>query len=163
MTEVPALHLAEIADMQGPLPERAQAMLHELGRHVPFDASWMAMADPLSARQRNVERAPRVPACAWATVRTGEPGKSSGCRGNPGTGRHRPPPVTTVAPSASPTSRPNAASDGRRSSARATRGRSRPRRSPCSGVNEAGSSLSRVTNPRWRPSSAKTPTATPFR
>ncbi len=49
MTEAPALHLAEIADGQGPLPERAQAMLHELGRHVPFDASWMALADPLSA------------------------------------------------------------------------------------------------------------------
>src|SRR5688500_9207361 len=49
MTEAQALHLAEIADRPGPLPERAQAMLHELGRHVPFDASWMAMADPLSA------------------------------------------------------------------------------------------------------------------
>src|SRR4029450_10455444 len=49
MTEAPALHLAEIADRPGPLPERAQAMLHELGRLVPFDASWMAMADPLSA------------------------------------------------------------------------------------------------------------------
>src|SRR4029450_7066587 len=49
MTEAPALHLAEIADSPGPLPERAQAMLHELRRHVPFDASWMAMADPVSA------------------------------------------------------------------------------------------------------------------
>src|SRR4029453_3448334 len=49
MTEAPALPLAEIAHRPGPLPERAQAMLHELGRHVPFDASWMAMADPLSA------------------------------------------------------------------------------------------------------------------
>jgi DNA-binding CsgD family transcriptional regulator len=49
MTEAPALHLAEIAARPGPLPERAQALLHELGRHVPFDASWVALADPLGA------------------------------------------------------------------------------------------------------------------
>ena len=41
--------MAEIAAMPGPLPERAQALLHELGRHVPFDASWVALADPMGA------------------------------------------------------------------------------------------------------------------
>ena len=49
MTQAPAIHLAEIAARPGPLPERAQALLHELGRHVPFDASWMALADPQGA------------------------------------------------------------------------------------------------------------------
>jgi len=47
MTEAPALRLAEIAATPGRLPERAQALLHELGRHIPFDASWLALADPL--------------------------------------------------------------------------------------------------------------------
>ncbi|MGY1738646.1 response regulator transcription factor [Geodermatophilus sp. SYSU D00684] len=47
MTEAPALHLAEIAATPGRLPDRAQELLHELGRHIPFDASWMALADPL--------------------------------------------------------------------------------------------------------------------
>ena len=47
MTEAPALHLAEIAAAPGPLPERAQSLLHELGRHLPFDAAWMALAEPL--------------------------------------------------------------------------------------------------------------------
>jgi DNA-binding CsgD family transcriptional regulator len=46
MTEVPALHLAEIAATPGPLPERAQALLVELRVHIPFDASWMALAEP---------------------------------------------------------------------------------------------------------------------
>lgn len=49
MTEAPALRLAEIAATPGRLPDRAQAMLHELGRHIPFDASWMALADPLGS------------------------------------------------------------------------------------------------------------------
>src|SRR4051794_25335971 len=49
MTEAPALHLAELAAMPGPLPERAEALLHELGRLVPFDASWMALPDPRGA------------------------------------------------------------------------------------------------------------------
>src|SRR5690349_10702351 len=49
MTEAPAVRLAEIAATPGPLPERAQALLRELGRHVPFDASWIALADPLSS------------------------------------------------------------------------------------------------------------------
>lgn len=47
MTEAPAVRLAEIAAAPGRLPERAQAMLHELGRHIPFDASWMALAEPM--------------------------------------------------------------------------------------------------------------------
>jgi DNA-binding CsgD family transcriptional regulator len=47
MTEAPAVRLAEIAASPGRLPERAQALLHELGRHIPFDASWMALAEPL--------------------------------------------------------------------------------------------------------------------
>ncbi|MGY1833413.1 response regulator transcription factor [Geodermatophilus sp. SYSU D01180] len=47
MTEAPDLRLAEIAATPGRLLDRAQALLHELGRHIPFDASWMALADPL--------------------------------------------------------------------------------------------------------------------
>src|SRR3954454_11646445 len=49
MRDAPTLHLAEIAAMPGPLHERAQALLHELVRHVPFDASWIALAEPLGA------------------------------------------------------------------------------------------------------------------
>jgi DNA-binding CsgD family transcriptional regulator len=47
MTEAPAIRLAEIAASPGRLPERARALLVELRRYVPFDASWMALADPL--------------------------------------------------------------------------------------------------------------------
>ena len=47
MTEAPAVRLAEIAASPGRLPERARALLVELRRHVPFDASWMALADPM--------------------------------------------------------------------------------------------------------------------
>src|SRR5918912_2631508 len=47
MTEAPAVRLAEIAATPGRLPERARALLHELGRHIAFDASWMALAEPL--------------------------------------------------------------------------------------------------------------------
>jgi DNA-binding CsgD family transcriptional regulator len=50
MTEAPALRLAEIAATPGRLPERAQELLHELSRHIAFDASWMAVADPLGSR-----------------------------------------------------------------------------------------------------------------
>jgi DNA-binding CsgD family transcriptional regulator len=49
MMQAPALRLAEIAAMPGRLPERAQALLVELRRHVPFDASWLALADPLGS------------------------------------------------------------------------------------------------------------------
>ena len=47
MTEAPALRLNEIAADPEPLPERAEALLNELSRHIPFDASWMALAEPL--------------------------------------------------------------------------------------------------------------------
>src|SRR4051794_1587032 len=46
MTEAPTLRLAEIAATPGRLPERARALLHELGRHIHFDASWIALAEP---------------------------------------------------------------------------------------------------------------------
>src|SRR4051812_5907948 len=49
MTEAPALRLAEIAASPERLPERAQALLVELHRHVAFDASWMALAEPLGS------------------------------------------------------------------------------------------------------------------
>ena len=49
----PALRLAEIAADPAPVPERAQAMLDELQRHVPFDASWLAMAEPLTHFSRS--------------------------------------------------------------------------------------------------------------
>ena len=49
MPPAPAVRLAEIAATPGRLSERAQALLHELGRHIPFDASWIALADPLSS------------------------------------------------------------------------------------------------------------------
>jgi DNA-binding CsgD family transcriptional regulator len=54
MTEAPALQLAEIAARPGPLPERAEALLHELGRHVPFDAAWMALAAPMGTGYTSV-------------------------------------------------------------------------------------------------------------
>jgi DNA-binding CsgD family transcriptional regulator len=47
MTEAPVLRLAEIAAGPERLPERAQSLLVELRRHVPFDGSWMALAEPL--------------------------------------------------------------------------------------------------------------------
>src|SRR3954451_1706721 len=47
MTEASALRLAEIAASPERLTERAQALLVELRRHVPFEASWMALAEPL--------------------------------------------------------------------------------------------------------------------
>lgn len=47
MTGASALRLAEIAAASGGLPERAEALLRELRRHLPFDASWIALADPL--------------------------------------------------------------------------------------------------------------------
>jgi DNA-binding CsgD family transcriptional regulator len=49
MMYAPALRLADIAAMPGRLPDRAQALLVELRRHVPFDASWLALADPLGS------------------------------------------------------------------------------------------------------------------
>ena len=46
MTEALVPDLAEIATTPGPLPERAQSLLHALGRYLPFDAAWMALAQP---------------------------------------------------------------------------------------------------------------------
>jgi len=48
MTEAPALSLAEIAATPGRLEDRAEELLAELGRHIPFDGAWMALAEPLS-------------------------------------------------------------------------------------------------------------------
>src|ERR1700710_1607632 len=47
--QLPSLELAEIADSTRPLPERAQEMLGGLRRLVPFDAAWLALADPVSS------------------------------------------------------------------------------------------------------------------
>src|SRR3954451_16116720 len=46
MTEAPVLRLAEIASSEQRLPDRAQALLLELRQQVPFDASWLALAEP---------------------------------------------------------------------------------------------------------------------
>jgi len=46
---IAGLELTEIADSTSPLPERSQEMLHNLRRHVPFDAAWLALADPMSS------------------------------------------------------------------------------------------------------------------
>ena len=40
------LQLGEIAARPGPVRGRAQALLAELHRHVPFDGAWMAIAEP---------------------------------------------------------------------------------------------------------------------
>jgi DNA-binding CsgD family transcriptional regulator len=45
----PSLELGAIADSSSPLPERAQGMLERLRRLVPFDAAWLALADPMSS------------------------------------------------------------------------------------------------------------------
>src|SRR2546423_580493 len=49
MEPTPTLELAEIAASSGPVPERAQGMLEQLRRLVPFDAAWLASADPMSS------------------------------------------------------------------------------------------------------------------
>src|SRR5919202_7033042 len=41
------LELAEIASSTGSLPGRAQDVLECLRRLVPFDAAWLALADPM--------------------------------------------------------------------------------------------------------------------
>ena len=50
MAETPGLALAETAASTEPLPGRAQEMLQNLRRLVPFDAAWLALADPTSTR-----------------------------------------------------------------------------------------------------------------
>jgi DNA-binding CsgD family transcriptional regulator len=49
MEQTRSLELAEIADSTRPLAERAQEMLERLRRLVPFDAAWLALADPMSS------------------------------------------------------------------------------------------------------------------
>jgi DNA-binding CsgD family transcriptional regulator len=47
MEDAPALELAEIAISTGSPTERAQSMLDRLRRVTPFDAAWVALADPV--------------------------------------------------------------------------------------------------------------------
>jgi DNA-binding CsgD family transcriptional regulator len=54
MAESPGLELSEIAASAGPLPGRAQEMLEGLRRLVPFDAAWLALADPMSSSYTSV-------------------------------------------------------------------------------------------------------------
>src|SRR3954463_13248170 len=49
MEQTRSLELAEIADSTRPLAERAQEMLDRLRGLVPFDAAWLALADPMSS------------------------------------------------------------------------------------------------------------------
>ncbi|WP_409330267.1 helix-turn-helix transcriptional regulator [Trujillonella humicola] len=49
MTQMPLLELAEIAASTGPLLDRSQDMLEALRRIVPFDAAWLALADPMGS------------------------------------------------------------------------------------------------------------------
>jgi hypothetical protein len=49
MEQTRSLELAEIADSTGSLSERAQQMLERLRHLVPFDAAWLALADPMSS------------------------------------------------------------------------------------------------------------------
>jgi DNA-binding CsgD family transcriptional regulator len=46
VTKDAALRVADIAASPGLLQERAQALLIELGHHIAFDASWIALAEP---------------------------------------------------------------------------------------------------------------------
>lgn len=51
MTEEPLVPaLTEIAATRGPLLERAQALLDALERHLPYDAAWIALAEPMGSR-----------------------------------------------------------------------------------------------------------------
>jgi len=49
MNETAGLELAEVAASTSPLPQRSQEMLQHLRRLVPFDAAWLALADPMSS------------------------------------------------------------------------------------------------------------------
>src|SRR4051812_46305674 len=49
MEQTRGLELAEIADSTSPLAERTQQMLERLRRLVPFDAAWLALADPMDS------------------------------------------------------------------------------------------------------------------
>ncbi|MGY1592940.1 response regulator transcription factor [Geodermatophilus sp. SYSU D00708] len=54
MKDTASLELAEIADSTSPLPQRSQEMLQNLHRLVPFDAAWLALADPMSSSYTSV-------------------------------------------------------------------------------------------------------------
>src|SRR4051795_1144587 len=49
MEQTRGLELAETASSTSPLAERAQDMLERLRHLVPFDAAWLAIADPMSS------------------------------------------------------------------------------------------------------------------
>ncbi|SHF85023.1 hypothetical protein [Geodermatophilus nigrescens] len=49
MTRTAGLDLAEIAASTRLLPQRSQEMLRTLRRRVPFDAAWMALAEPMGS------------------------------------------------------------------------------------------------------------------
>src|SRR3954465_5817137 len=49
MQATPSLEVVEIAASTGPVPDRAQGMVDRLRRLVPFDAAWLASADPMSS------------------------------------------------------------------------------------------------------------------
>jgi DNA-binding CsgD family transcriptional regulator len=49
VVETTSLELAEIGASTGPLPRRAKDMLDSLRRGLPFDAAWLALADPMSS------------------------------------------------------------------------------------------------------------------
>ncbi|CCH89104.1 Two-component response regulator [Modestobacter italicus] len=49
MAETPSLQLANAASSTSSLAERAQEMLEALRHLVPFDAAWLALADPMSS------------------------------------------------------------------------------------------------------------------
>src|SRR3954464_7689338 len=49
MEQTRSLELTEIADSTSSLPERAQGMLQRLRGLVPFDAAWLAIADPMGS------------------------------------------------------------------------------------------------------------------
>jgi DNA-binding CsgD family transcriptional regulator len=54
MDDSPALEMAEIAASGGSLTDRAQWMLESLRRVTPFDAAWVALADPLNGSYRSL-------------------------------------------------------------------------------------------------------------
>ncbi|MBV9594554.1 MAG: helix-turn-helix transcriptional regulator, partial [Actinobacteria bacterium] len=54
MEDSHALDLADIAASSGSLAERAQWMIERLRRVTPFDAAWVALADPLDGPYRSL-------------------------------------------------------------------------------------------------------------
>lgn len=49
MGPTPSRDLAEIADSTSPAPDRAREMLESVRRLVPFDAAWLALAEPVGS------------------------------------------------------------------------------------------------------------------